>query len=131
MHMIRKYKKNYKKKNQRLVGAEYEQMAGEYLKQQGYQILQYNYRCRQGEIDIIARDGAYLVFCEVKYRTDCKKGMPSEAVHIKKQQVISRCALYYMTVNGIWGCPCRFDVIGILGETGEIRLYRNAFDYKG
>lgn len=121
----------HKSKNQRLVGAEYEQMAGEYLKKQGYQILQYNYRCRQGEIDIIARDGAYLVFCEVKYRTDRKKGMPSEAVHIRKQQVISRCALYYMTVNCIWGCPCRFDVVGILGETGEIRLYRNAFDYKG
>ena len=121
----------YNKKNQRSVGARYEQIAGEYLEQQGYQILQYNYRCRQGEIDIIARDGEYLVFCEVKYRTDSRKGMPSEAVHIRKQQVISRCALYSMTVNGVWGCPCRFDVIGILGEDGEICLYRNAFDYKG
>lgn len=124
-------REQYKKKNQRQVGAEYEQMAGEYLKQQGYQILQYNYRCRQGEIDIIAREGAYLVFCEVKYRTDRRKGMPSEAVNMRKQQVISQCALYYMTVNGMWGCPCRFDVVGILGETGEIRLYRNAFEYKG
>ena len=78
----------------------------------------------QGEIDIIARDGEYLVFCEVKYRTDRRKGMPSEAVHIRKQQVISRCALYYMTVNGVWGCPCRFDVVGILGEAGdEIQLH--------
>ena len=93
----------YNKKNQRSVGARYEQVAGK-----------------------------YLVFCEVKYRTDRRKGMPSEAVHIRKQQVISRCALYYMTVNGVWGCPCRFDVVGILGEAGdEIRLYRNAFDYKG
>ena len=58
-------RKQYNKKNQRSVGARYEQVAGKYLEQQGYQILQYNYRCRQGEIDIIARDGEYLVFCEV------------------------------------------------------------------
>ena len=78
-------RKQYNKKNQRSVGARYEQVAGKYLEQQAYQILQYNYRCRQGEIDIIARDGEYLVFCEVKYRTDRRKGMPSEAVHIRKQ----------------------------------------------
>ena len=120
-----KKRKQSNKKNQRSVGARYEQVAGKYLEEQGYQILQYNYHCRQGEIDIIARDGEYLVFCEVKYRTDRRKGMPSEAVHIRKQ-------LYYMTVNGVWGCPCRFDVVGILGEAGdEIQLYRNAFDYKG
>ena len=63
-------RKQYNKKNQRSVGARYEQVAGKYLEQQGYQILQYNYRCRQGEIDIIARDGEYLVFCEVKYRNN-------------------------------------------------------------
>ena len=127
-----KKRKQYNKKNQRSVGARYEQVAGKYLEEQGYQILQYNYHCRQGEIDIIARDGEYLVICEVKYRTDRRKGMPSEAVHIRKQQDISRCALYYMTVNGVWGCPCRFDVVGILGEAGdEIQLYRNALDYKG
>lgn len=68
-----KKRKQYNKKNQRSVGARYEQIAGKYLEQQGYQILQYNYHCRQGEIDIIARDGEYLVFCEVKYRTDRRK----------------------------------------------------------
>ena len=49
-------------------GAEYEQKAGAYLEEQGYEILEYNFRCRAGEIDIVARDGEYLVFCEVKYR---------------------------------------------------------------
>ena len=53
-------------KNQRRTGAIYEQKAGAYLESQGYEILEYNYRCRSGEIDIIARDGEYLVFCEVK-----------------------------------------------------------------
>ena len=116
----------------KLLGRWGEELAAEHLKSRGYKITGLNYRCRMGEIDLIAQSRRYLVFCEVKYRTDRRKGMPSEAVHIRKQQVISRCALYYMTVNGVWGCPCRFDVVGILGEAGdEIRLYRNAFDYKG
>lgn len=126
-----------KRKNNRHTGALYEQRAGAYLERLGYQILKYNYRCRQGEIDIIAMDGEYLVFCEVKYRSDPSKGMPEEAVDLRKQRVISKCALYYMTVHGLTHMPCRFDVIGILGaaEKGEqtvsqVKLYKNAFDYR-
>lgn len=126
-----------RKRNNRQTGAIYEQMAGTYLENQGYQILQYNYRCRQGEIDIIARDGEYLVFCEVKFRKDSSSGLPEEAVDLKKQRVISQCALYYITVHGLSGIPCRFDVIGILGSGEEaeipyssIHLYKNAFDYR-
>lgn len=125
------------RKNNRYTGTIYEQKAGAYLEGLGYRILEYNYRCRQGEIDIIAMDGEYLVFCEVKYRSDRSKGMPEEAVDIRKQRVISKCALYYMTVHGLFHVPCRFDVIGILGtrEEGEpsalqMQLYRNAFDYR-
>lgn len=55
--------------NRRRTGARYEQTAGRYLETKGYQILEYNYRCRRGEIDIIARDQECLVFCEVKYRS--------------------------------------------------------------
>ena len=55
-----------RKYNKRRVGAEYEKLAGEYLKSCGYEILEYNFRCRAGEVDIIARDREYLVFCEVK-----------------------------------------------------------------
>ena len=127
-----------RKRNKRKTGARYERIAGEYLEGQGYRILQYNYRCRQGEIDIVARDGEYLVFCEVKFRTDSSGGLPEEAVDFKKQRVISKCALYYITVNGLSGTPCRFDVVGILGGTEgkegfcdlNIRLYKNAFDYR-
>ena len=50
---------------------------GYYLEQQGCEVLEYNYRCRAGEIDLIAKDGEYLVFCEVKYRSDGRKGSPS------------------------------------------------------
>lgn len=54
------------KQNNRSVGAVYEQAAGYYLEQNGYELIEYNYRCRDGEIDIIAKDGDCYVFCEVK-----------------------------------------------------------------
>ena len=117
------------KHNNRKTGAQYEQYAGTYLENQGYYILQYNYRCKKGEIDIVARDGEYLVFCEVKYRAGDAGGHPAEAVDLRKQKRISGCALYYMMEKGIDDIPCRFDVIGICGK--EIMLIKNAFDYIG
>lgn len=116
--------------NKREVGTAYEKMAGAYLIAQGYEILQYNFRCRKGEIDIIAKEGEYLVFAEVKYRKDAKSGNPLEAVNAKKQQIISKVALYYCVTHGYEeGTPCRFDVIAVLGD--QISLLRNAFEYSG
>ena len=113
------------KQNNRKVGTDYEQAVGYYLEQQGYQILEYNYRCRLGEIDMIAADGEYLVFCEVKYRQDRKKGSPLEAVDLRKQKKIYQCAAYYLVEHGMEDVPCRFDVIGIEGS--KITHIRNAF----
>lgn len=114
--------------NKRAVGAAYEKQAGSYLERQGYQILEYNFRCRSGEIDIIAKDGEYLVFVEVKYRRDAGSGSPLEAVDHKKQKIISRTASYYCLTHGYGETtPCRFDVVAILGE--EIRVIANAFEY--
>ena len=108
------------KKNKRQTGAYYEQAAGHYLEQLGYEILEYNYRCRSGEIDIIAKDGAYVVFCEVKYRADARK-----------QNVIFRCAMYYLAEHHLNDVPCRFDVIGIQGQDGsedaKVTYIKNAF----
>lgn len=115
------------KYNRREVGTEYEHKAAEHLKGLGYHILEYNYRCRKGEIDLIARDGDYLVFCEVKYRRNTRKGYPSEAVDIRKQRIISGCALYYLMQKGISDIPCRFDVVSIEGE--QVTLIKNAFDF--
>lgn len=111
--------------NKRKKGAAYEQAAGYYLERHGYEILEYNYRCRMGEIDLIARDGPYLVFCEVKYRRSAWKGHPLEAVDFRKQQRIIRCAQYYMMVNRLGEIPCRYDVVGIEGS--RITLIKNAF----
>lgn len=115
--------------NKRKTGAYYEKMAGEYLQQKGYEILEYNYRCRAGEIDIVARDGEYLVFCEVKYRKDNKKGTPLEAVTQRKQRTISRCAMFYIMEKGLDGQACRFDVAGITGSREQIELIQNAFPF--
>lgn len=113
--------------NRREVGARYEHIAGEYLKRLGFEILEYNYRCKKGEIDLIARDGEYLVFCEVKYRKDTRKGHPLETVGIRKQKILSGCAIYYLMQKGLADIPCRFDVVSIEGE--NIILIKNAFDY--
>lgn len=112
--------------NKRVLGSRYEKAAGYYLEQQGYEILQYNYRCRFGEIDLIAKDGEYLVFCEVKYRRDQKAGNPLEAVDVRKQKNIWKVAEYYLMQHRAVGVPCRFDVIGI--ENEKIILIKNAFE---
>lgn len=122
---------NSKKRNRgnhRATGTYYEEKAAEYLKEQGYEILTMNYHCRMGEIDIIAREGEYLVFVEVKYRRSSAGGNPEEAVNDKKQHTISKVASYYlMRERGVTDVCCRFDVVAILGK--EIRLIRNAFEY--
>lgn len=114
--------------NRRAVGTAYEKQAGAYLAEEGYKILEYNFRCRMGEIDIIARDEEYLVFVEVKYRESEGRGNPFEAVDQKKQCVISRVAAYYCLTHGYGEMtPCRFDVVAILGN--QISLIKNAFEY--
>lgn len=117
-----------RKNNKRRTGSLYEQRAGEYLKGLGYEILQYNFRCRAGEIDIVAREGEYLVFAEVKYRSGSGAGHPAEAVDPRKQRVISRCAAHYLSQKRLgMETPCRFDVVSV--ENGQMRLIRNAFPY--
>ena len=117
------------RQNNRAVGETYERKAAAYLKSLGYEIIEYNFRCRQGEIDIIAKDGEYLVFCEVKYRSGTKAGTPMEAVDYKKQRIISRCELVYITKKRLGEIPCRFDVVSVTDQ--EIHILKNAFDYVG
>ncbi|WP_122643358.1 YraN family protein [Luxibacter massiliensis] len=113
------------RQNNRRTGTSYEQAAGYYLEQSGYVILEYNYRCLVGEIDIIAREGEYLVFSEVKYRRDQRKGSPLEAVDARKQKILYKCADWYLAEHNLMDIPCRFDVIGIQGS-GIVHI-RDAF----
>lgn len=116
--------------NRRSVGAEQESRAAGYLETLGYQILERNFRCRFGEIDLIAKQNRTYVFIEVKYRTDLSAGDPASAVDGRKQRKISKTADYYRMLHQIPGnCPCRFDVVA---ETpGKIYVYTDAFPYQG
>lgn len=116
----------YEEKNKRHLGAKYEEIAALHIQQQGLTIRDKNYRCRQGEIDLIAQDGICLIFIEVKYRKNSRMGLPAQAVDRRKQQKIRKVAEYYLYERGYGDrIPCRFDVIGILGN--EISWIQNAF----
>ncbi len=103
-------------------------MAADFLKRQGYCISEINFRCKFGEIDIVATDGEYLCFVEVKYRTSSKSGHPEEAVNYRKQRRICRVSDFYLLRYGKgMDTQIRYDVVAIEGT--EICLYKNAFVY--
>ncbi len=95
------------------IGKRGEFLAQRHLMEIGYEIIEVNYRCNIGEIDIIARKDKYIVFIEVKTRRSSKYGLPYESVSIHKQKTIRRVATYYLKVNGLTDRNCRFDVVSI------------------
>lgn len=108
----------------------YEEKAAAYLTEKGYRILHKNFYSSFGEIDIVARDGSCLVFVEVKYRSGKAGGHPLEAVDKRKQRRIGKTAVFYCCRYGYGeNTPCRFDVIGILGN--EMLHIEDAFTYTG
>lgn len=113
--------------NKRSVGSIYEQLAAEQLINMGYRVLIRNYRNRYGEIDIIAKDGDTICFCEVKYRRDNGCGSALEAVGYSKQKRIISVARYYLMTHGLseW-TPCRFEVIAV--DDDEVTVLKNAFE---
>lgn len=114
--------------NNRRQGNEFESLAADYLKRNGMSILQQNYYCKMGEVDIVARDENYLVFVEVKYRRNKKTGSALEAVNFNKMRKISRCADVYMMQHKMAGdTSVRFDVVAI--EEGHLSHLKNAFEY--
>ena len=118
------------RRNLRREGARGEEIAARFLIEQGYRIVERNFRFRRkGEIDIVAREGEYLVFCEVKMRTNDEYGLPEYAVTPRKQETIRRVAAAYLAMRGISGQSCRFDVVTIRfeGMTPAMTLLRNAF----
>lgn len=122
-------KSREKKINKRQMGQEQENRAAVYLTERGYKILEKNYRCRMGEIDLIAFHQGYLVFVEVKYRRGNRAGRPEEAVDFRKQKKISQTAAWYLKEKGLsLDTPCRFDVVAITPE--EIRVFPDAFFYR-
>ena len=112
--------------NKRSLGAEKEELAMEYLKEQGVKLLAKNFYFRGGELDLIVKDGEYVCFIEVKYRKSLSYGYPEEAVTLAKQKKILQGARFFLYQNHFPAeTPCRFDVISIYKE--EISWVKNAF----
>ncbi len=113
------------KEKNKVVGTSGEIIASQYLKKKKYKILLVNYKNKIGEIDIIAKQGEYIVFVEVKTRETLAFGRPCEAVNNLKQYKIRKTATKYLKENKMMDCPCRFDCIEIIGD--NINHIENAF----
>ena len=111
--------------NTKIAGNSGEAQTFNYLIQNDYKILETNYKCKIGEIDIIAQKDNIIVFVEVKKRSSAKYGLPREAVTQFKQHKIKMVATYYLQKTKNFDKNCRFDVIEILGES--INHIENAF----
>jgi len=112
--------------NKRSVGTEYEQMACEYLVNQGLVIVETNYRVKIGEIDIIAKDKDTICFIEVKYRKSKAQGGAFYAISAKKKQTITRVANWYITSHKLpQNAFYRFDAVLIDGQ--EVSYVKNAW----
>ncbi len=115
--------------NRRAQGSEGEDLACEYLTLQGLRIVERNFRLHRGEIDIVARDGEYLVFCEVKCRESDACGRPECALTPGKVRQIRKVAEGYLAKHAIRNQACRFDVVAIQfsGARGTLNHIRDAF----
>jgi putative endonuclease len=107
-----------------------EDLACRELERRGYAIVARRYRRRGGELDIIARDGATLVFVEVKTRDGRQFGGGAEAITGLKRRRMIQLALDYLGRHRLTNAPCRFDVVSIELENGcpAIEVFQNAFD---
>ena len=114
-------------------GLEGEDLACRHLAAQGYAILARNFRCRSGEVDVVARDGAVTVFVEVKHRRGSGHGAGHESVTLGKRRRIVRAARIFASARGLSESPLRFDVVSIDETDGvpHLRHDRGAFDVDG
>jgi putative endonuclease len=117
------------------LGQQGEQAAARYLKRLGYRIVAHDDRMKSGEIDLVAVDGATIVFVEVKTRRSQEAGHPAEAVDAVKQRRLTRAAVTFLKRHGLLEQPARFDVVAITWPEGQrrptIEHFPNAFDAVG
>ncbi len=109
-------------------GKNAEQRARQHLEEQGLKLLETNYRCKRGEIDLIMQDTETLVFIEVRYRKSNAYGSAVESVTTSKQNRLVAAARHYLQTNRS-NRPCRFDVVGITGQNVfKIEWIKDAFE---
>ena len=128
--------KLFSKKNHTIssksIGDDYEHQAQIYLCKQGLKLIEKNYRCRYGEIDLIMRDDCILVFIEVRYRASQQQGHAAESINLNKQQKIITTAEYYLQARPHFRAySCRFDVCAFnqlkASTEAELNWIKNAF----
>jgi putative endonuclease len=108
-----------------------EELAASFLEKHGITVVERNFRCKGGEVDIVARDGDTVVFVEVKTRRNLAYGVPQLAITPFKQRQISKAALTWLAKKRQHNTPARFDVVAILLEsdvTYSIEHIRDAFE---
>ncbi|MDT8397164.1 MAG: YraN family protein [Pseudomonadales bacterium] len=114
----------------RQTGRHHETLALAYLEKAGLRLIQRNFNCRLGEIDLIMHDRDQLVFVEVRYRRQEQRGSGIESVTPGKQRKIIRAAKLYLLSKGLYErISCRFDVVGLRGDmqNPEFHWLKNAF----
>jgi len=111
-------------------GKKGEDIAVACLKKEGYRIIERNYRCLYGEIDIIAMDAGDIIFVEVKSRKSDNFGLPEEAVGMIKQKRISKAALNYLQEQGLADQNARFDIVAVqfMPQGNRVKIIKGAFD---
>jgi putative endonuclease len=112
-------------RNTAAAGASAEAAATRLLIERGYAIVERNFRCKAGELDLIARDGGVLVFVEVRSRADEDHGHAAEMVDAHKQRQVARVAEYYLAVRDVDYDEVRFDVVAI--TAGQAELFQDAW----
>jgi putative endonuclease len=113
-----------------VLGKEGERVAEQYLKNKGYKLVERNYRCSVGELDLIVLDRRVVVFVEVKTRTGQGFGSPLEAVEFRKQKKMIQAAQYFLSEKKLHQRDARFDVVGISwpGREPVVEHIENAFE---
>lgn len=120
--------------NTKTIGKTAEIAAKKFLQEQGLRLVEENYFCRKGEIDLIMRDDQQLIFIEVKFRRNNHHGSGAEAVTIQKRLKIISTARHYLHQHNLTeAISCRFDVVSINPTSNQhkpfaIQWLRNAFD---
>jgi putative endonuclease len=111
-----------------------ERIACWHLQAQGYEIIKRNYRCRGGEVDVVARKDERTVFVEVKERRDTTRGRALDALTMEKRRRVIRAARVFAAAYGLSNSALRFDVIAVEWERARVPRVRheeNAFDDRG
>lgn len=118
--------------SRKALGSKGEKLAVKFLKRKGYKIIQHNYRCRLGEIDIVAEYDGAVIFVEVRTKRTEEFGIPQSSITAAKRSQVSKAALYYIMEKKLLGRSCRFDVIAITFSTDshkpQIEHIENAFE---